>query len=351
MANFDDLKLAVQALSGGKNTVILDDVGMPSVMVILPKQNTSDLITGGTQTTHPAWTLNGNPVNSVAVSKFLNIVMNNRAYSLPFQDPRASITWDNSLLYCRNKGNLWGLMPFALWGAVALWSRKNETMPRGNNNYGQDHAYPHEKGVPTSFETDGRPARTATGSGPVTWNHNWQADGITDLNGNVWDWVAGMRLVMGEIQIIPYANCMNNTSDMGVNSLEWRAIMPDGTYVAPGTAGTLKLDYIGSNWQITDVITSAVDSNRSGGFTSMTAKSGIAVPQILKELALFPAEPGGDYGGDLFYANNGQAERFPFRGGCWADGSAAGVFYSYLSNPRSNSYTVLGFRSAYYGQL
>ena len=32
MANFDDMKLAVEALSGGKNTVLFDDMGMPSVM-------------------------------------------------------------------------------------------------------------------------------------------------------------------------------------------------------------------------------------------------------------------------------------------------------------------------------
>lgn len=37
MSNFDDMKLAVEALSGGKNTVLFDDIGMPSIMVILPK--------------------------------------------------------------------------------------------------------------------------------------------------------------------------------------------------------------------------------------------------------------------------------------------------------------------------
>lgn len=29
MSNFDDMKFAVQALSGGTNTVILDDMGIP----------------------------------------------------------------------------------------------------------------------------------------------------------------------------------------------------------------------------------------------------------------------------------------------------------------------------------
>ena len=30
MPNFDDLKLSIEALSGGKNTVLFDDLGMPS---------------------------------------------------------------------------------------------------------------------------------------------------------------------------------------------------------------------------------------------------------------------------------------------------------------------------------
>ena len=44
MANFDDMKLAVEALSGGKNTVLLDDRGMPSIMVAFPKFKISDVI-------------------------------------------------------------------------------------------------------------------------------------------------------------------------------------------------------------------------------------------------------------------------------------------------------------------
>ena len=38
MANFDDMKLAVEALSGGKNTVLFDDMGMPSIVFTFAKQ-------------------------------------------------------------------------------------------------------------------------------------------------------------------------------------------------------------------------------------------------------------------------------------------------------------------------
>ena len=346
---FDDMKLAVEALSGGKNTVVFDDLGMPSIMVILPKMLSSDVITGATQTVHPAFMLDNAEQAKVAISKYQNIVVNSRAYSLPMQDPKASITFDTALAACRAKGEGWGLTPAALWGAIALWCKKNGTMPHGNNNYGADHAYPHERGVPTYY-TDGKVGRVATGSGPATWYHDHTPAGIADLNGNVWEWQAGMRLAAGEIQIIPYADCMKSTCSMGAASAEWKAIMPDGSLVAPGTDGTLKYDIVGGKVTLCTAITSQEDSSRGGSFQGMTVADGIAAPQILKELALFPADADG-YESDYFYLNNGAAERVPIRGGPWSNGAYAGVFYTYLGNARSNSRTSIGFRSAFYGKL
>lgn len=345
MPNFDDLKLSIEALSGGKNTVLFDDLGMPSVMVPFPKLKMSDLIAGGSENIHPAFSVDGVEKSVIYVSKYQNIVLNERGYSLPMRDPRASLNFDQAVTYCRNKGKGWSLTPYSLWSAIALWCRKNGTMPRGNNNYGADHAYGHEKGVPTYYES-GKIARCATGSGPNTWNHNWMPDGIADLNGNVWEWCAGMRLMNGEIQIIPYANCMAADASMGASSTLWKAIAADGTLVEPGTAGTLKYNYVSGHIQLTSGDITPEDTWRGDTYQNMTLDSALTVPEIAKALLIYPDEPGGDYGGDGHYMNN-SGERLPLCGGSWGSTSSAGVFSVFLSYPRSDSGAYIGFRSAY----
>ena len=345
MPNFDDLKLSIEALSGGKNTVLFDDLGMPSVMIPFPKLKMSDLIAGGSENIHPAFSVDGVEKSVIYVSKYQNIVLNERGYSLPMRDPRASLNFDQAVAYCRNKGKGWSLTPYSLWSAIALWCRKNGTMPRGNNNYGADHAYGHEKGVPTYYES-GKIARCATGSGPNTWNHNWMPDGIADLNGNVWEWCAGMRLMNGEIQIIPYANCMAADASMGASSTLWKAIAADGTLVEPGTAGTLKYNYMSGHIQLASGDITPEDTWRGDTYQNMTLDSALTVPEIAKALLIYPDEPGGDYGGDGHYMNN-SGERLPFCGGSWSFASSAGVFNVNLGGPRSDSNTYVGFRSAY----
>ena len=345
MPNFDDLKLSIEALSGGKNTVLFDDLGMPSVMVLFPKLKMSDLIAGGSENIHPAFSVNGVEKDVIYVSKFQNIVLNERGYSLPMRDPRTSLNFDQAVTYCRNKGKGWSLTPYSLWSAIALWCRKNGTMPRGNNYYGTDYAYKHEKGVPTYYES-GRNARCATGSGPDTWNHNWMPDGIADLNGNVWEWCAGMRLVDGEIQIIPYANCMAADVSMGANSTLWKAITANGTLVEPGTAGTLKWDWASNHIQLTSGDVTPTDAYRYDTYQSMTLASELTAPELAKALLLYPDEPGGDYGVDGHYMNT-SGERLPLCGSNWSNPSCAGVFGVNLLDPRSFSLMSIGFRSAY----
>ena len=353
MPNFDDFKLAIETMSGGKNTVLMDDREMPSVMVPFPKMLISEIMTGGSQNVHPAFLVGGVEKKEIWMSKFQNIVVNDRAYSLPRRDPKVNVNFDQALTYCRNKGKGWSLTPYSLWCAIALWCRKNETMPHGNNNWGKDVNYPHEKGTPCSYESasseshPNEPARCLTGSGPNTWYHNWMPDGIADLNGNVWEWCAGMRLVNGEIQIIPYANSMLAETNMGASSTEWKAIKADGTLVDPGSSGTLKWDWVSSKIQLTSgEVTYTTDQSNYTEYKGMSLASGLTVPELAKALLLYPDEPGGDYGGDGHWMNT-RGERVPICGGHWNGTSSAGVFSVSLNTPRTTSGSYFGFRSAF----
>ena len=345
MTNFDDLKLSVESLSGGRNTVLLDDIGMPSIVVPFPKLKYSDVISGGTQDALPAFIVDGVEKAVIYVSKYQNIVVNSRAYSLPFKDPKATINFDASLAACRAKGNGWHLNTNALFATISLWCYKNNTIPHGNSNYGQDYTNSFEKGVPTSYSGE-QIYHTATGSGPVTWYHNYDSSGIADLMGNVWEWVSGMRLVDGEIQIIPNGNAMKADCNMSTSSTEWKAIKPNGTLVNPGTAGTLKYDYVSSKWVVSESITSSSDSSRSASFSNTMVASGITIPQLLKGLGLFPVSEI-TYGNGTLYANN-TSERLSCRGGCYSHSSNAGVSALYLSSPRAYAGAHIGFRSAFF---
>ena len=87
MANFDDLQGAVAQFGAG-NKVIYDDIGMPSIMYGVSKPKYSEVITCGTDEVLPFWLVDGEEKNTIWVSKFPNIVENERAYSLGMRLPK-----------------------------------------------------------------------------------------------------------------------------------------------------------------------------------------------------------------------------------------------------------------------
>lgn len=343
MSNFDDLSMAVASF-GGNNKVIFDDLEKPSIMVGIPKMKYSDLITSGTQDVLDVFKVDGVEREMLYISKYINVVVNDRAYSLPMKDPKAYIDFDASLAACRKKGAGWGLTPNGLWGALMLWCNRNNFLPRGNTNWDRSYEKAYEKGVNTYIDGAHGGGRTATGSGPVTWNHDGSPAGIADLCGNTWEWVAGLRIVAGEIQIIPYGNCMKADCDMTANSTEWKAIKPDGTFVNPGTAGTLHYDYKESKIVIAASTTSTFNNNIA---LSQLAADGVEIPQIVKALGLIKDEKDiYPTTGHQLYVNT-DGERLPVRGSSF-DGTSGGGFGALiLGRARSYVGSNVGFRSAY----
>ena len=65
--------------------------------------------------------------------------------------------------------------------------------------------------------------------------------------------------------------------------------------------------------------------------------------EMLKEYALFAGEKEA-----YCYIDATEGEYIPVRGGNWGNGEGAGVFALGLGNPRSNSWTLIGGRSAFF---
>lgn len=212
------------------------------------------------------------------------------------------------------------------------------------------------------MQDNNKTARVLTGTGPVTWSHNGQMDGIYDMNGNVWEWVLGLRWVNGEVQILADNNAADSSADLTASSAAWKAInAADGTLVTPDgsgtTAGTLKMDWRTNKWVFATTVNAEAAGDHSCMFKDLAVDTGVgdAAKLLLQSLALLPdAALTGDkidasYGNDYFWHNNTQAERLPRRGGYWYGGSSGGVFSLY-GFVRSDTGWGIGGRCAFVKQ-
>jgi hypothetical protein len=289
-----------------------DGTGNISVFVKLPRFRISDVIAGSTNNNwHPAFIVNGNVVNHIWIGKFQANIVGGRAYARTGVLPSVTINFDNSKAACDALGAGHHMITNVEWAAVALWCKARGFQPEGNNSSS---------------------AAVVSGGTNPAWYHNNHLSGIEHLNGNVWEWCGGLRLNAGEINIIPDNNAAVTGADHSASSPLWRAIMPDGTLVAPGTAGTLR--YTQTSAAFSDVTTTPTATG--------------AGAELLQTLCLIP-EPGlvsGDYGDDWFWSSL-TGERIPLRGGSWYDESDAGVFALGLDYARTSAGTGIGFRSAY----
>lgn len=363
MSNFDVSDLAVKIACGASNDLLYDDKGMPSVMVKLPKMTWKDLGIGTSTDTFPAWIINGHEVDYIYFSKYMNIVQNSRAYSLPGQDYANSITLDTSVSRCTAKGEGWHLTTRLEWMAVALWCLKNGTLPLGNNNYGRDHTETVYKAIPKTKDAEGKTLHVAGGTGPLTWSHNRQQDGIWDLNGNGYEWVGGVRTVYGELQVLSKDGVTfgNDAADpdnsQSATSSLWYAI--DGTtgaLITPNGSGTttnsLKIDKVGSKltW-VTGAISMGTPGQINAALESVELDASVcdAAKHILQALGFYKPDDitAGALGGDYVYFDNAQAERTFNCGGYCSSTSSAGVFCASGHASRTNAGTGISFRAAY----
>ncbi|GIU12892.1 SUMF1/EgtB/PvdO family nonheme iron enzyme [Shewanella sp. MBTL60-007] len=351
-------KKAIEDASGGRNTILIDAQGNPNIMVRIQRFNYEDLNeailtrTGvdlqlGTGT--PTMFMdNGTSRSEVYIAKYLASAGANGGCSVVGGvQPRTSVNYDVAKALCTDKGAGWHMMSIHEWAAIALWSLANNTVPRGNTNYGRSHenkletARRSDNGMPGDSSGTGR---TDTGKGPDTWAHDHGAFGVQDLVGNVNEWLDQMKLDNGQI----ITTLDNNPS---INEANWHrhgayfdstsdSMAGTGNVGAPVLSNTI----IKRNGPIND------DSHdypyaHNAHFATIGKSAGYAPVELMRRLLIESASPT-TVAGAIYVRNYG--DRFPLRGGGWSYGSYAGLGMLYLNYSRSSANSSIGFRPAFF---
>ena len=176
-------------------------------------------------------------------------------------------------------------------------------------------------------------ARVHAGSGPDAWRHNNSPWGISDLVGNVWEWLDGFKLQDGQI----IASTFNTPAEA---SWAAQAAYFDSTLTTGGAP------------RLSDAVVNrlgTIGNNTNGGYSAneafnVMAKTGTYVSnQLLKRLLVEPSTvlPKGR----VYMRNFG--ERLPCRGGYWGRGSNAGLAALSCDTSRVSTGSNIGFRLAF----
>lgn len=343
-------ELALALIAPG-NRILYDDKGLPSVMVEIPQMKMSDLISGGDNSVHPAFLVNGEEKESIFISKYQNCVHEGRAYSLPAMAPGHSLTFDAARQYCETKGAGWHLMTAAEYALIALICRSAGFFPIGNNSRGKDIGETAYSGIPATYQ-DGGIMHIFTGTGSRSYSHNNSRSGIFDLNGNVSEWVGGKRTVHGEIQLIPNNDAADSACPQTSAATTWRAIdATTGSFIEPDGSGTtynsVKVD-APDGVPVLDIAVTHESADFYCPFKDLSCSSSIDTLAVLTLQAYGLLPVGSGWLNDRHFYNNVSAEQFFGQGGNFLSGNSAGVACANGAiGARTYSSEKFGFRAAY----
>ncbi len=358
-------------LSGGKNSIkwVSNGAGTPlywpCIVVRRPAKIAAHYLTGAGNDIHPAFKVGSTNYDQYWFSKYPGpyIVSNSKTIllSLPGFDgmsnllTRAQIapSYDTALTYGKAGGNGSHLVTNVEWMEVAMSCLREGFQPKGNNYYGRDYNDPDTAeyyGIP-AYWSSSKIARVLNGTGPLSWFHDGTPWGIWGMNGNFYSVTAGLRQKGGEIQVIANNDAALDATDQSDATGVWKAILQDGSLVAPGTDLSLKYDATAPIKVCTEITTRTSTESKYNEFGNVVAADGITIPNILKLLGIAPADTAAALGNDYIYLRNDiegtYSETLARRGGYWNYYTRGGVFVLNLSDHRGNTHNFLGARSAF----
>ena len=304
--------------------IVHDDAGVPSIMVKV--ENTAP----SKELADPMFIVRGQEYREIYLSQFLNSTVEDRAYSLPFADPRAFISMDEAIAACRAKGPKWHLLTVPEWNYII---RNTHAGIHGNTDFGNYHGDQSERGIRSDY------GRTMTGTGPASWFHNGdKKTGIADVMGNVWKIIAGLRLRRGVLEYMENNDAAAPDADLSFESQEFKPVLMNGlpVKIGPNDEGVM-----------------CITTGEVGGYDAVErneVKIELSeVPQILKDLGIVTDNM--DSSEEWFAADAELDEAVLFGGGSYNSTSYAGPSALDLLSARSNVLAYVGVFSACLGDL
>ena len=306
-----------------KAVIVMDSAGLPNYMTMFYMEPG----TYEPEDVPELFKIRNKIVPAVLVSQFTNTMIKGVPASLPYQQPKHTISYDEAAAACGRKGKGWHLMTNTEFVYLLHEAEELGHTIGGNTNYGSNSKNEQESGV--RYDSAGR---TLTGCDPLTWSHDGTADGVSGLCGNFYEWVTGLRLHYGVIEY-------TKNNDAAVDGYTTEA--PDWQ-VATVNGKPLRLY---GNDGVTLSTKEDVEVAWDGcHIKDLQLEELEEMPEIAYKLGIVPHDWKNETAG--IWADNELEEVVPFRGSGFNDASDGGAGALYLSYPRSLVSDNVSFRSA-----
>jgi hypothetical protein len=210
-----------------------------------------------------------------------------------------------------------------------------KNFPKGNNN----NALGDTNDTTLAFVSDGYPncAKTGASNNLAKTTHNGQANGITDLNGNIFEIALGITSDATNFYVLK--------TSVDAAALTEGVTLATDAWGATGIAA--QYDSLGATYEsLTASSTAKLIGNAAQVFSD--AVTGTAWAAAGSGIPLLGGTGGTNmFGNDAIYDYRTNL-MCPVVGGSWASGAFAGIWLLNLSYARSASFSSVGFRASLY---
>ena len=248
----DALRGAIEAASGGAQTVLYTPKGQPTFVNIIPKKTIQELYPElGISGTHPAFKVGDKEISQLYVGTYQGKIVNGELLSLPNVDISVTSVPSETWNAVKAIGPTWHLMTSIEWSLIQMLCIAGNFAPYGSNGAGwttgRNDLFGRRIDGRQPGDTSAGTTRTFTGSGPIEYRHNGDYNGISDLAGNAFERSPGARIVPGgELQVYGAGNEAAAASDIApflptpTSQDGWFAIdATTGALITPTFSGTL----------------------------------------------------------------------------------------------------------------